>query len=167
MGLIEAIETSAFSEWVRSSPSIFAYTTILALHAMGLALIVGLNTLVGLRLMGYVKELPVAPLKKLFPWMYVGFTVNALSGLSLLAANLSNDLANWMFLLKLFFILLAMINLELTRMRVFEDAAALTAGTLPSSARTYGLLAIVLWGLAVVSGRLTSYPNFVQSVFGF
>lgn len=166
MGLIEAIESSAFADWVRASPSIFAYTSILALHAMGLALIVGLNTLVALRLLGFAPELPLAPLKKLFPWMYVGFTVNAISGLSLLAANLSGDLANWMFLIKLFFILLAMINLELTRMRVFDDPAALAAGNLPSRARTYAILSIVLWGLAIISGRLTAYPNFVQAVFG-
>ena len=166
MGLMEAIEGSAYAEWVRSSPSIFAYTSILSLHAMGLAIIVGLNTLIALRLLGYVPQLPVAPLRKLFPWMYVGFTINAFSGLSLLAANLAGDLANWMFLAKLGFILLAMINLELTRIKVFDRPGALTSPDLPRHARTFAIASIVLWTLATISGRLTAYPNFVQAVLG-
>jgi hypothetical protein len=167
MGLMEAIEGSAYSEWVRSSPSFFAYTFILSLHAMGLALIVGLNTVIALRLLGFVPQLPVAPLRKLYPWMYVGFTVNAFSGGSLLMANLEGDLGNWMFLAKLGFIALAMVNLELTRMKVFDAPGGLSSAELPRHARTFAIASLVLWGLATVSGRLTAYPNFVQTVFGF
>jgi hypothetical protein len=165
--MIDAIENSAYAVWVRESPSILAYTTILSLHAIGLAIIVGLNTLVALRLLGFVPGLAVQPLRKLFPWMYVGFAVNAFSGLSLLAANLRNDLTNWMFLIKLFFIALAMVNLELTRMRVFDRPGAMASNDLPQQARTFAISSMVLWGLATISGRLTAYPNFVQAWFGF
>jgi hypothetical protein len=165
MGFLEAIENSAYAEWVRSSPSIFAYTSILSLHAMGLAVIVGLNTVIALRLLGFVPQLPVAPLRKLFPWMYLGFTVNTFSGLSLLAANLSGDLANWMFLAKLAFVALAMINLELTRIKVFDNPAVLESSDLTRHARAFAIASMVLWGLATVSGRLTAYPNFVQAIF--
>jgi hypothetical protein len=134
---------------------------------MGLAIIVGLNTLVALRLLGYVQGIPVQPLRKLFPWMYVGFTINAFSGLSLLAANLRGDLENWMFLVKLLFVALAMVNLELTRMRVFGNPDALASPELPRQARTFAIVSIVLWGLAIISGRLTAYPNFVEAWFGF
>ena len=166
MGFIELIENSAYAEWVRSSPSFFAYTWILSLHAMGLALIVGINTLVALRLLGFAPALSLPALRKLFPWMYVGFTVNALSGLSLLAANMSGILANTMFLLKLGFVLLAMINLELTRARIFDRPAVLGAPDLARRARPFAIASIVLWGLAIASGRLTAYPGFVNGVFG-
>ena len=36
--MIDAIQNSAYAVWVRESPSIWAYTTILSLHAMGLAI---------------------------------------------------------------------------------------------------------------------------------
>ena len=85
--MIDAIENSAYAVWVRESPSIWAYTTILSLHAMGLAIIVGINTVVALRLLGFVPDIPVAKLRQLYPWMYLGFTINAFSGLSLLAAK--------------------------------------------------------------------------------
>ena len=167
MSIISTIQDSAYATWVRESPSILAYTTILSLHAMGLAIIVGINTVVALRLLGYGQGIPVPALRKLFPWMYVGFTVNALSGLSLLAANASNDLSNWMFYSKLFFILLAMINLELTRIQVFDKPAAAGVAVAPARARTFAINSMVLWSLAIVAGRLTEYPNFVKAWFGF
>jgi hypothetical protein len=165
--MIDAIENSAYAVWVRESPSIWAYTTILSLHAMGLAIIVGINTIVALRLLGYVPEIPVAKLRKLYPWMYLGFTVNAASGLSLLAANLTNDLHNWMFYVKLSMIALAMINLELTRMNVFDDPLVVNGTGVPASAKKFAIASIVFWTIAIIAGRLTEYPSFVQAWFGF
>ena len=168
--MIEAIENSAYAVWVRESPSIFAYTSILSLHAIGLAIIVGINTLVALRLLGFVPGIPLPPLRKLFPWMYLGFAINLFSGTSLFMANLSNDLGNWLFICKLVFILFAMINLELTRMYVFDKPAAVAAaaaGTLPKHSATFAIASIVLWSLAMVAGRFTAYPNFVEAWLGF
>lgn len=164
--MIDAIENSAYAVWVRESPSIFAYTTILALHAMGLAIIVGINTIVALRLLGFVPEIPVAKLRQLFPWMYLGFTINAFSGLSLLAANLSNDSHNWMFGLKLLMILCAMINLELTKNRVFDDPLVVNGTGVPAAANRFAIASIVFWSLAIVAGRLTEYPHFVAKWLG-
>lgn len=169
--MIEAIENSAYAVWVRESPSIFAYTTILSLHAIGLAIIVGIHTLIALRLLGFVPGIPLQPLRKLFPWMYLGFTINLFSGTSLFVANLSNDLGNWLFLAKLGFIALAMVNLELTRIYVFDKpaAAGATGATtaLPKHSATFAIAALVLWSLAMVAGRFTAYPNFVEAWLGF
>jgi hypothetical protein len=165
--MIDIIQNSAYAVWVRESPSIWAYTTILSLHAMGLAIVVGINTMVALRLLGYVPEIPVAKLRKLYPWMYLGFTVNAASGLSLLAANLTNDLHNWMFFVKLSMIALAMVNLELTRAKVFDDPLVVNGTGVPTAAKKFAIASIALWSLAIVAGRLTEYPAFVQAWFGF
>ena len=164
--MIEAIENSAYAVWVRESPSIFAYTTILALHAMGLAIIVGINTIVALRLLGFVPEIPIAKLRQLFPWMYLGFTINAFSGLSLLAANLSNDSHNWMFGLKLTMILCAMINLELTKVRVFDNPLVVNGTGVPAEANRFAIASMFFWSLAIVAGRLTEYPHFVAKWLG-
>jgi hypothetical protein len=165
--MIDAIENSAYAVWVRESPSFWAYTWILSLHAMGLAIIVGINTIVALRLLGYVPDIPVNKLRKLFPWMYVGFTVNAFSGLSLLAANATNDLHNWMFFVKLSMIAAAMVNLELTKAKVFNDPVVINGTGVPAAAKNFAILSIVFWSLAICAGRLTEYPAFVQAWFGF
>ena len=75
--MIDAIENSAFAIWVRESPSLFAYTAILSLHAMGLAIIVGINTIVALRLLGYVPRAELAALMNgaaafVYPSLYEG-----------------------------------------------------------------------------------------------
>jgi hypothetical protein len=165
--MMEAIENSAYAVWVRESPSIFAYTSILSLHAIGLAIIVGINYLIAFRLLGFVPAIQLAPLRKLFFWMYVGFTINLFSGASLLAANLSNDLGNWLFIAKLVFIVLAMINLELTRIHVFDRPGILGPDGLPKHARWFAAGALVTWALAMVAGRFTAYPNFVEAWLGF
>jgi hypothetical protein len=165
--MIDLIENSAYAIWVRESPSIWAYTTILSLHAMGLAIVVGINTMVALRLLGFVPEIPINALRKLFPWMYVGFTVNAASGLSLLAANLTNDLHNWMFFVKLSMIALAMVNLEFTKMKVFDHPLVVNGTGVPVEAKRFAAASIFFWTVAIIAGRLTEYPSFVQAWVGF
>jgi len=165
--MMDAIENSAYAVWVRESPSIFAYTTVLSLHAIGLAIIVGINYVVAFRLVGFVPEIRLSALRRLFPWMYLGFTINLFSGSSLLAANLHNDLGNWLFIVKLVLILFAMVNLELTRIHVFDRPGTLAADGLPQSARLFGWGALLTWGLAMIAGRLTAYPNFVEAWLGF
>lgn len=165
--MIEAIENSAYAVWVRESPSFWAYTWILSLHAMGLAIVVGINTVVALRLLGYLPEVQVNKMRQLFPWMYLGFTINAFSGLSLLAANASNDLHNWMFFVKLSMIALAMVNLELTKAKVFNDPAVINNTGVPAGAKKFAVASLVFWSLAICAGRLTEYPAFVQAWFGF
>jgi hypothetical protein len=162
---IEWIEGSAIAVFVRESPSIFAYTTVLSLHAMGLAIVVGVGIAISLRLLGVARGIPIAPLLKLYPLMYVGFTVNALSGFALLAANASTMLANVVFLLKLALIAVAVVNMELLRHRLTVDTSGVVSEDATPQAKALAIGALVLWLAVVITGRLTAYPNFVTSLF--
>lgn len=164
---IQYIEGMRIAEFVRSSPSIFGYTSVLTLHAIGLAVVVGIGGAVSLRLLGYGRGIPVPPLLRLFPVIWVGFTINALSGLALLAANASSLLANTIFLVKLGLIALAVVNMELLRHRVAVLAPALAGrdGEIDSQTRVLALSSLVLWLAVLVTGRLTAYPNLVSGVF--
>src|SRR5690554_3622751 len=167
-GFIEFIENTAIATWVRESPSIFAYTTVLSLHAMGLAIVVGVGAAVSLRVMGFFRGIPLAPLLRLFPVMWIGFTINAVSGILLLMASASNMLSNVMFLIKLGLIALAVVNMELLRHRLASEvpAGGSSADVVPSpQVRTLALSSLVLWIAVIISGRLTAYPNFVSSLF--
>jgi hypothetical protein len=160
------LEGMAYPTWVRESPSIFAYTMILSLHAMGLATLVGLHTVVCLRLLGVLKELPLSQVRKVYPMMYLGMWVNIFSGLSLLWANLSGMLTNPAFLFKISFIILGIIFLQRMKSRVFSDAALAVNATPTSEARKLAWVSLFCWLGATVSGRLTAYPGFVSSLFG-
>ena len=166
MSIIEFFENSGLSVWVRESPSLLAYTSILSLHAMGLALVVGVNTAVSLRLLGVAPGIPLAPTLKLFPLMYIGFFINAISGLILLAAYASSMLSNAMFFIKMAFIVLAVVSMRLIRSRVYSNAQLLDSLPVSTQARLLAAASIACWGGAIFAGRLTAYPYFVESWFG-
>jgi hypothetical protein len=165
---LEFIESTAIATWVRESPSILAYTTVLSLHAMGLAIVVGVGAAVSLRVMGLFRGIPIPPLLRLFPVMWIGFTVNAISGIGLLMANASNMLSNFIFLIKLGLIALAVINMELLRHRLTAEVpvdGSVGDVMVSSHARTLALSSLVLWIAVIIAGRLTAYPNFVTALF--
>jgi len=166
MGFIELIENSGIAVFVRESPSIFGYTLVLSLHAMGLAVLVGFNSVIALRFLGVAPSMPIAPALSLFPVMYIGFWVNALSGLMLLSANASSMLANTMFYIKLVFVALAIAALRIIRNKVFTDEAVLAGGPVPDRARKLAWASLLCWLGAIIAGRLTAYPYFVAAWLG-
>jgi hypothetical protein len=165
LDLIAAIEDSSFATWVRESPSIFAYTAILSLHAIGLAIVAGLSSVVALRLLGFAPAIPLGPATRLFPLMYAGFWINAASGLALLAANASGMLSNTMFFVKMGFVAAAVLIMRLIRGRVFSDADLVRSGSAPPAARGLAVASLLCWLGAIGAGRLTAYPYLLQSLW--
>ena len=62
-----------YSRWV--------WPTLETLHFIGLILIVAAIGGLNLRLLGFVKDLPVAPLHRLLPWGIAGFVINIVTGI--------------------------------------------------------------------------------------
>src|SRR5688572_2438441 len=85
--LLSSLEASAFSTWIRESPSIWAYPTILTLHTVGLAVLVGANWMVDLRVLGFGRAVPLGVMSRAFPVMWAGFWLNALTGVVLFATD--------------------------------------------------------------------------------
>jgi hypothetical protein len=166
MEFLQAIQDSAFATWVRESPSIFAYTTVLSLHAMGLAIVVGVSFVVVMRVLGLARAIPLEQVLRLYRIMYIGFTLNALSGLALLAANATGMLTNGAFIAKIAFIVLAMMLMELLRGRLTLEAANINPGDVPGPTRVLGASALTAWGLVIIAGRLTAYPHFLRNLLG-
>lgn len=166
MEFLETIENMAFPTWVRQSPSVFAYTTILTLHAIGLSTLVGLNTVVSLRLLGFAKAVPLPALRGLVRPMYVGFWINALSGLSLLWASLTNMTDNKYFWCKLVFILFAMLNLNYICKKVFAHPDFVNGIRVPPGGQRAAWLSLLFWSAAIVCGRVTAYPGILGNLIG-
>jgi len=166
--LIAAIENSGVANWIRESPSVVGYTLILAVHVVGLALVIGISVVIALRLLGAVPELPLAPLKKAFPVLYVAFWCNAISGVGLLAADASKMLSFPVFYVKMAFIVLGVLVMRALRNLVFDDAVLARAGggELPV-ARKLAIASLICWAGALIAGRLTSYPELLGNSVGF
>jgi hypothetical protein len=61
----------------------------------------------------------------------------------------------------------AMINLELTKNKVFDDPLVVNGTGVPAQAKTFAIFSMFFWSMAIIAGRLTEYPSFVQAWFGF
>lgn len=156
--LLASIEASGFAVWVRESPSMFAYTGLLSLHALGLAFAVGFSWFIALRVLGVASSVPLESVESLFPIMWAGFWVNFASGVPLLISNATRDFRNPVFLTKLAVIALSAAAMVLLRRQAFRKPPA---GDDALARRNNRLLAgsiLVLWIGAIVAGRLSEYP---------
>jgi hypothetical protein len=153
---LQAIEASAFSSWLRESESPFAFYFVLLFHTFGLALLVGANTVLDLRLLGVAREIPLAPLKRLFPIMWLGFIINAVSGALLLYAYPTKALTNPVFYVKLTVIGFAVWVLTLIKKRVFGDPG-LDEKAMIARGASLARWSLVLWIGAISAGRLLAY----------
>ena len=155
MAFLESLEQIGISTWMRESPSVFAYPTILLLHVMGMAIVVGISSVINLRLLGVSPKTALQPLERLYPLMWSGFAVNAVTGTILLLASASMRLIDPAFYVKMVFIFGGVTVLQLTRSKVFRNLGP--DGALPSSAKALAWTGLVCWLGAVTAGRLLAY----------
>jgi hypothetical protein len=155
MSFPETIEQLGISTWVREAPTVLAYPTVLWLHVMGMGTVAGISAVISLRLLGVASNTPVQPLERLYPLMWFGFWVNAITGTALLMASASARLVDPTFYIKMIFIFAGVAILQLTRSRVFHNLGP--DGALPESARTLAWAGLICWIGAVIAGRLLAY----------
>ena len=132
MNFLDTIEQLGFSTWVRESPSIWAYPTILWLHVMGMGVVGGISALISLRLLGFSPKTALRPLERLYPLIWWGFGINAVTGTALLMASASARLVDPTFYIKMIFIFAGVAVLQLMRNKVFRQVATTVPVTIPS-----------------------------------
>ena len=150
------LESSAFSIWIRESPSIFAFPIILAVHTIGLGLLAGINVAIDLRLLGVAARIPLLEFRRLLPFMWLGLWLNVISGLALIAAYPTKALTNPVFYLKLGLIGAALAILRTVRRSRLADGAAPAILRL-RPAKTVAVASLVCWAGAITAGRFLAY----------
>jgi hypothetical protein len=136
------LESSAFSVWMRESPSLWAFPGILAAHTIGLGLIAGLNGALDLRVLGVAPGVPTAAFTRFLPIMWFGLWLNVLTGIALLLAYPTKALTNPVFYLKL-----ALIGASLAVLRAMVRK--------PS--KMLAVMSLVGWTAAITAGRFLAY----------
>ena len=149
------LQESGFGVWVSSAPTIFAYPTILMLHTVGLAMIVGPAWVLDLRLLGYSARMPVEALRGAFRVIWIGFAINASTGIALFISEADDKGLKWIFWVKLMAVALALIVTSRLRRVVFDGGVA--PDVAPPRARTLAKALLVLWLAAITAGRLMAY----------
>ena len=155
---LQQLQDSSFSVWFVSSPSIWAYPTVLMLHTVGLAMVVGPNAVLDLRILGAGARLPFDALRPVFRIMWIGFAINASTGLVLFVSEAADKGLLWVFYVKLSLIALALMAAFRTRRLIFLNDGAI-AHEIPGSAKLLAVLSLVLWSGAIAAGRLMAYVH--------
>ncbi|MEQ1909271.1 MAG: hypothetical protein ABMA15_10640 [Vicinamibacterales bacterium] len=154
--LLRWLEATPLSIWTRESTSVLAFPAILSAHAIGMALAAGVSGAVALRLLGAAQTIPAGRLQSFVPVLWIGFWLNASSGVLLLIAYPTKALTNPVFYLKLGCIALAMTTFVAIRRRLDVQALASDA-VATGSLRWLAIVSLAAWVGAIFAGRLLAY----------
>ena len=151
------LENTALAIWV--GESLWGYPLMLGLHVVGLAIVVGIFSMLDLRLLGAFPGMQFSVFGTLIRFAWIGFAVNLLSGLALFTSQATTFVESKPFLIKVTAIIIAMGCAWLIQGRVARDGAGWDASeSAPTgSIRAVAVVSLVLWLTAICAGRLIAY----------
>ena len=154
--LIRAIEAN--SPVVDVMRTAWAWPIAESVHFVGLCLLIGAIGTFDLRLLGFMRRVPIAVVHRFVPFAILGFVMNVASGLCFLLTEPDQYILNPAFHLKLLFLGIAGVNAGLFYVtswrRVFSDHATLDA---PARAKVIAAVSLSAWMVVIVCGRLLTF----------
>jgi hypothetical protein len=159
MGFLEWLQNSSLAIFV--AETLWAYPLLETLHTVGMALLLGTLGLINLRVLGYKRVLPLIATSDLLPIAWLGFTINAISGLLLFTSDAVNFFMSYTFRLKITLILLAGINAAIMSRRIYASDGAQVAEK--PGTKALAVSSLVFWVVAVICGRIYAYYPFTAS----
>jgi uncharacterized membrane protein len=135
--------------------SLWVWGLLMFLHFVGLALIVGTVGVFDLRIMGFLKQLPLSPLHRFLPWAMAGLGVNIVTGLLAFIGSPDRYVTSSAFWLKMLSLLLLGLNAVAFYLTgISERVERLESGEdAPMLAKLIAGSALLLWFAVIVFGR--------------
>lgn len=150
----EWLQGLSIPRWIAESESIWSFPTILFFHSVGMGLSAGSMFVVGLRLVGVGRPLPVSSMRVLFRVFWWGFALNLLTGSLLFAAHATITGRQPIYYAKLALIAVGVvIALPLQK---FADSEA-SDGMIPPTVRGIAALSLAVWIGVITTGRFIAY----------
>src|SRR5215217_3669181 len=118
---LESLEQTSLGNFIHTSDSLLGFPLVLTVHVFGLCFIMGANTIVSMRLLGMVSTIPLQPLRRLFPYMWLGLILTILSGFALAVAAATTRLLNPILLFKLVVIAIAAPIMFRMQKKIFDN----------------------------------------------
>lgn len=155
MGLLIWLENTAYSQWILTG--LTGWPLVLSMHAVGLAIAVGMVFAMNLRLLGLYTTIPMSSVHGLLNYAWIGIAINIFSGFSLFMTQASYYVTSPPFLVKISAIILGIVALVLTQKKVDRELSSWQSSGVSSQGRNLAIASLALWTLAVVTGRLIAY----------
>ena len=147
---LTGIHTLMFSPW--------GWPVIESLHFIGLCLLIGTVGIFDLRMLGFMRGIPLLALHRMVPVGVAGYLLNVITGIMFVTSVPDQYIYNPAFQSKLMFMLLAGLNVLLFYKLSF---AQLQAGEVkPGSiyrARLFAAISLVCWLGVITAGRLITF----------
>lgn len=155
MGILVWLESLPLSVWVHESPSVWAQATVLTLHTMGMAVLVGASWVLDLRLLGISRNVPLSAFRWVFRAVAVGLIVNTVTGVLLFATRATTWGTALPFLFKMCLVIASAATLVPLRSYVLGGDAE--QGEVSGRVRLIAIASILTWAGAITAGRLLAY----------
>jgi hypothetical protein len=155
MNVLEWLANSPYAVWVDES---WGWPLALTIHALGMAVVVGLMSIIGLRLLGAFPTIPYTSLNKLIPIIWIAVFFQAISGFTLWMSKPGQYLGDVMFDTKFSLVIIATIAMIYFHGTMRREAASWeAAGVVTSRGLKMAAVAWFLWAAVTIGGRLTAY----------
>jgi hypothetical protein len=157
MPVFEWLESSALAIWV--GESLWGYPIMLGMHAIGLAIVVGIFVMLDLRMLRVIRGVSFNAFLSLFPLAWIGLIFNTLSGSSLFTSQATTFVESLPFLIKISAVVAGVIIGVFIQRRLKLRAADwdMSDTNIESSATALAALSLVCWIGAIFAGRLIAY----------
>ncbi len=157
MPVFEWLETTALAIWV--GESLWGYPIMLGMHAIGLAIVVGIFIMLDLRILQVIRDVSFDAFLSLFRLAWIGLLVNTISGSALFTSQASTFVESAPFLIKISSVIAGVIVGIVIQRRLKLRAADwdIADTNIESSARALAALSLVCWIGAIFAGRLIAY----------
>lgn len=158
LALCKWLEQTSVGAAVRES--LWLFPAIETVHLLGMAALVGTVAVLDFRLLGWMlRQRRFSELaKRLLPWAWAGFAVQAITGALLFSSEAVKIYSNPAFRLKMLLIFLAGVHALVFHWVVYRGVAAWDdSPALPLGAKLSGFVSLVLWIGVVAAGRFIGF----------
>jgi hypothetical protein len=158
--LLGWIETSTVASWVRGETidTTFVFPVIVTLHTIGMGFLAGGSVAIDLRILGIAPAIPLRPLARFLPVLWLAFAVNAVSGVLLLIAYPTKALTNPVFYVKVCLIATAVWLVYRIGVAVLRDPDV-DQHPLAARAKMLAAASLASWVALITAGRLLAYTH--------
>ena len=156
----EAVHETSVAEWMRSS--LKAMPVVESIHVLSAAIVFGTILIVDLRLLGFPStSRPFTRVSgELMRATWVAFVISVITGVLMFAPNSITYIGNTAFILKMFAILAAGLNMAVFELVTARSVASWDKDTMPpTAARVAGVLSLVIWTSVIFIARWIGFTK--------
>jgi hypothetical protein len=154
--LAATLSSTAMSKWIATSSWIWPVSE--TLHFIGLSMVIGIVGLLDVRLMGFLRRIPIPSLRAMVPWGIGGFVLNVITGVIFFVGAPDQYVHNQAWWYKVAFLVVAGLNAF-----VFETTQGARVFTLPPhdppplAFRAAGAVSLFSWFMVLYWGRMLPF----------